>query len=324
MLSGPLRLTTNKGNLFRNVCSLVAWAHRRHDRGRTMRHAGSAKLLDVQDLTYAWGAIYTSVAASCSCCSSTCSQLGRLLSDNKSSLRTHSLMEHLYLEGSLCTLSLSYVNLVLRKFEQSRDRAAQRKERTVQKTRPEGAWLIKSNSLFQKKILSFPWKQDFQKEEHDCFLSPYHAICLTFICKTCNLWWHVMLFDPFSKFLANPQARILWRRNYESVRSSRWYKEAEIESAAALSRWQRSCLTKPDQIHCHLISLSVEEWNVRHSATGFPYTAVGTSNATTRYAVADANCICHVEAQEKLLPIMEVGGWIWCLHARAFFGKDHL
>lgn len=172
MLSGPLRLTTNKGNLFRNVCSLVAWAHRRHDRGRTMRHAGSAKLLDVQGLTYAWGAIYTSVAASCSCCSSTCSQLGHLLSDNKSSLRTHSLMEHLYLEGSLCTLSLSYVNLVLRKFEQSRDRAARRKERTVQKTRPKGARLIKSNSPFQKKSYLSPENRIFKEKSMTVFFLP--------------------------------------------------------------------------------------------------------------------------------------------------------
>lgn len=49
------------------------------------------------------------------------------------------------------------------------------------------------------------------------------------------------------------------------------------------------------------------ETHVGRGATGFHYAAVGTSNATARYAVADANCICHVEAQEKLLPIM--GGW---------------
>lgn len=44
-------------------------------------------------------------------------QLGHLLSGDKSSLRTHSLMEHLYLEGSLCTLSPSHVNLVLNQIQ---------------------------------------------------------------------------------------------------------------------------------------------------------------------------------------------------------------
>lgn len=85
---------------------------------------------------------------------------------------------------------------------------------------PEGCVTYSKQFTVSEEILSFPWKQD-PKEEHDHFLSPYHATCFTFICKTCNLWRHVILFDRFSKSLANPQARILSRRNYESVRSSR-------------------------------------------------------------------------------------------------------
>lgn len=37
------------------------------------------------------------------------------LAGNKSPLRTHRVMEHLHLEGSLCTLSLHYANLVFEK-----------------------------------------------------------------------------------------------------------------------------------------------------------------------------------------------------------------
>lgn len=67
------------------------------------------------------------------------------------------------------------------------------------------------------------------------------------------------------------------------------------------SRSQSACLTKPDQIHCHLTSFSVEESNVHHSATGVLHTAVGTLNAIACYVTTDVNDFCHVEAKDKLL-----------------------
>lgn len=53
MLSGPLSLTTNGGNLFRNVCSLVPERAEDMAEGEPLRHAGSAQLPDEQDLTNA-------------------------------------------------------------------------------------------------------------------------------------------------------------------------------------------------------------------------------------------------------------------------------
>lgn len=70
------------------------------------------------------------------------------------------------------------------------------------------------------------------------------------------------------------------------------------------SRSQSACLTKPDQIHCHLTSFSVGESNVHHSATGVLHRAVGTLNAIACYVATDVNDFCHVEAKDKLLLVM--------------------
>lgn len=67
---------------------------------------------------------------------------------------------------------------------------------------------------------------------------------------------------------------------------------------------QSACHTNPDQIHCHLASVSAEELNVHHSATGVHCRAVGTLNATACYGVTDVNYFCHMRAKDKLLLIM--------------------
>lgn len=101
------------------------------------------------------------------------------------------------------------------------------------------------------------------------------------------------------------------------------HKKEEISSAAAFSRKgsrsQSARLTKPDQIHCHLTSFSVEELNVHHSATGILHRAVGTLNAIACYVAIDVNDFCHAEAKDKLLLIMQVGGCMKCLLVYIFF-----
>lgn len=67
---------------------------------------------------------------------------------------------------------------------------------------------------------------------------------------------------------------------------------------------QSACHTDPDQIHCHLASVSAEELNVHHSATGVHCRAVGTLTAIACYGVTDVNYFCHMGAKDKLLLIM--------------------
>lgn len=86
---------------------------------------------------------------------------------------------------------------------------------------------------------------------------------------------------------------------------------------------QSSCHTNPDQIHCQLTSFSAEELNVHHSATGIHYWAVGTLNAIACYAAIDVDYFCHMEAKDKLLPIvledMQVEGGLYEMSPCIYF-----
>lgn len=71
---------------------------------------------------------------------------------------------------------------------------------------------------------------------------------------------------------------------------------------------ESSCHTKPEQIRCRVASVSAEESNAHHGAAGSHDGAVGTGNASACCVSVDVNDFCHVEAKDKLLLLMEIGG----------------
>lgn len=190
---------------------------------------------------------------------------------------------------------------------------------------PRGCVTYCNQFTVSEKILSSkpPSKQDFQKGECDFVHSPYHAICFTFI---------FILFTD-----GGVQSHLICLLRCKQIHKLT-FQDGEIVSRFCVKSRCRG--KKPNtRLLCHtggrggvnispnLTKSTVTSYHSQrkketrsHSATGVHCTAVGTSNATTSSVAADGNYICHVEAQEKLLPIKQVGGWMRCLQARAFCG----